>query len=100
MKTKAWVLVMTALAPFGASFIPPLYVLLVYYFSFTYLVSAFCGLTWTALFRIMYVRAEAGDRRKLRWYALLAIFAFIEPAHLILMALGVPPFLPRNFTPS
>jgi hypothetical protein len=48
----------------------------------------------------MYVRAEAGDRRKRRWYALLAIFAFIEPARLILITLGVPPFLPRNFTPS
>jgi hypothetical protein len=100
MKTKAWVLVTTALAPFGASFIPPLYVLLVYYFSFTYPVSAFCGLTWTGLFCIMYFRAESGDRKKLRWYAPLAIFAFIVPIHLILVALGVPPFLPRNFTPS
>jgi hypothetical protein len=100
MKVKVLVLLITALVPFGVSFIPTLYVLLVYYFSFTYPVSAFCGLTWTALFCIIYFRAEPGDRSRLRWYAPLAIFAFIVPVHLILMALGVPPFLPRNFTPS
>ena len=100
MKTKIAILVATAVLPFAASFIPTLYVLLVYYFSFTYLVSIFCGLTWTTLFCTMYFRSEVGERRKLRWYSLLAIFAFIEPVHLILMMLGVPPFLPRNFTPS
>jgi hypothetical protein len=100
MKAKIGILVATALVPFGASFIPTLYVLLVYYFPFTYFVSVFCGLAWTALFCIMYFRAETGDRRQLRWYALLAIFAFIEPIHLVLRVLGVPPFLPPNFTPS
>lgn len=99
MRTKIGILVATALAPFGASLIPALYVLLVYYFSFTYLVSVFCGLVWTALFCIIYFRSETGDRRKLRWYAPLAIFAFIEPIHLVLISLGVT-FLPRNFTPS
>jgi hypothetical protein len=99
MKTKTWILVTTALAPFAASFIPTIYVVLVYYFQFTYLVPVLCGLTWTALFCNIYIRAESGDRRKLRWYAPFAIFAFIEPAHLILMALGVPPFLPRNLAP-
>lgn len=100
MKMKAWVLLVTALVPFGISFIPTLYVLLIYYVSFTYPVSAFCGLMWTMLFCIMYFRTEPEDRRKLRWYAPLAIFAFIVPVHLILLALGVPPFLPRNFTPG
>jgi hypothetical protein len=100
MKTKACILLTTALVPFGASFIPPLYVLVVYYFWFTYPVSVFCGVMWTVLFSIMYFRAEPADRRKLRWYAPLAIFAFIVPVHMILVALGVPPFLPRNFTPS
>ncbi len=89
-----------ALVPFGASFIPIFYLLLVYSFRFTYPVSAFCGQMWKALFASMYFRAERVERRKLRWYAPLAIFAFIVPVHLILIALGVPPFLPRNFTPS
>jgi hypothetical protein len=100
VKIKKWILVATALAPFGLSLIPPLYVVLVYYYSFTYLVSGLYGLWWSVLFCTMYIHAEAGDRRKLRWLALLAIFAFVEPAHLILMALGVPLFLPSSFTPS
>jgi hypothetical protein len=100
MKMRALILLVTALVPFGVSFIPTLYVLLVYYFGFTYPVSAFCGLMWTTLFCIIYFRAEQGDRRKLRWFAPLAMFAFIVPVHLILRALGVPPFLPSNFTPG
>src|SRR5580658_8217648 len=100
MRTRSAALMAAAMIPFGASLIPPLYVLLVYYVQFTYLVAVFCGLTWTALFLIIYARAEAGDRRKLRWYLPLSVFAFIEPAHWILLALGVPPFLPSNFTPS
>lgn len=90
----------TALAPFAVSLIPPLYVLLVYSYPFTYPVSALYGLMWSALFCIIYIRSDARDRRQLRWLALLVIFAFIEPAHLILKALGMPPFLPPNFTPS
>ena len=61
MKTRIGILMATALAPFGASFIPTLYVILVYYFPFTYFVSVFFGLMWTALFCIMYFRADAGD---------------------------------------
>ena len=100
MKTKAWVLLTTALVPFGTSFLPTPYLLLVHYFRFTYPLSVFCGMMWMALFCIMYFRAEPRDRRKLLWYAPLAIFAFIVPVHMIILALGVPPFLPPNFTPS
>jgi hypothetical protein len=100
MKARIAVLVAAAMVPFGVSLVPPLYVLLVYYVQFTYLVGVFCGMIWTALFLTMYVRAEIGDRRKLRWYLPLSIFAFIKPAHWIMLAIGVPPFLPPSFTPS
>ena len=100
IRAKTGVLVATALAPFGVSLIPPLYVVLVYYYAYTYPLSALYGFAWSALFSIMYIRTQASHRGRLRWLALLVIFAFIEPAHLILLALGVPPFLPRNFSPS
>ena len=99
MKIKIGILVTIALVPFGASFIPSLYVILVYYFWDTYPVSVFCGLTWTALFFVMYFHAESGERKTLRWCAPLAIFAFVLPIQLILGALGVE-FLPPGFTPS
>ena len=89
-----------ALAPFVASLIPPLYVVLVYYYQFTYALSGLYGLMWSALFCTTYIRAEVRDRKRLRWLAILVILAFVYPAHLILIALGVPPFLPRDFTPS
>jgi len=100
MKTTMGVLVLTALAPFGLSLVPTLYVVLVYYYPFTYPVTAVYGLLWCALCCCLYWRTNRDERRTLRWLALLAIFAFVYPAHRILMALGVPPFLPHNFTPS
>ena len=94
------VLLGTALAPFGRSLVPPLYVVLVYYYSFTYPVTAVYGLSWCVLFCYLYRRTDTKGRKNLLWLGILVIFAFVEPAHLILMALGVPPFLPDNFTLS
>jgi hypothetical protein len=98
--TKRVILIVAAMLPFALSCIPTAYVLLVYYFQFTYLISFASGIAWMVLFVMIHQRSEARERRSLRWYLFLAPFAFVVPVHLILTALGAPPFLPDHFTPS
>jgi hypothetical protein len=48
---------------------------------------------------MIFAKADVDGRRKLLWLCPLILFAFVVPVHLILLAIGVPPFLPRGFAP-
>lgn len=89
----------TALAPFGLSLIPTVYVSLVFFYLLTYPLCLLYGVLWCALFHYFYKGADTQDRRKLRWLVLLAVFAFVLPAHIILVSLGMPSLWPHGLAP-
>jgi hypothetical protein len=99
LATKKWVLVGTALAPFCLSLIPTVYLILNFFYILTYPLCLLYGLLWCVMFHRYYKGAETQDRRQLRWMALLAVFAFVLPAHIILTSLGMPSLSPAGLAP-
>ena len=96
---KKWVLAGTAIAPFGVSLIPSVYVAMIFFYLLTYPLCLLYGLLWCALFHYVYKQADAQNRRTVRWLALFSVFAFVLPVHIILTLLGVPSLWPHGLAP-